>query len=198
MAATAQKMSRYSAVAIFLHWLIGLLIVGMIAVGFWMAGALEDPARRAVAFEVVQLHKSIGLTILVLTGVRLVWRLAHKPPALPSHMSALEKGAARVSHLGFYILMLALPLTGWAMVSASPWGLPTMYFGLFEWPHIAPLTEVADKKAVSHLFEEIHEVLAFGTLGLLALHILAALKHHFFDKDDVLARMVPGLKVRRD
>lgn len=189
-------MSRYSSGAILLHWLMALMIVGQIAAGVWMNEAIHEPDTKALAFKVYQLHKSIGLTVLLLTLLRLLWRFTHRPPALPAHMKNWERMLARFSHVGFYLLMLAVPLSGWAMVSASPFGLPTIYFGLFEWPHIGPLAALADKPAAEHLFKEMHEVLAFGTVALLVLHIGGALKHHFIDKDDVLARMLPWVKQR--
>jgi cytochrome b561 len=186
-------MSRYSAVAIALHWLMALMIIGLIIAGVWMSDAIDEPATRARAFQVFQLHKSVGLTVLMLTLLRLLWRLSHAPPALPAHMKRWERFAARFSHIGFYVLMLTIPLSGWAMVSANPYGLPTIVFGLFEWPHIAPLAALSDKAPVEHLLEDVHQILAFCAILLIILHIGAALKHHFFDKDDVLSRMLPRL-----
>jgi cytochrome b561 len=189
-------MSRYSGVAIALHWLMALAIIGLIMVGFWMGDAAKDPETRAAAFAAFQLHKSMGLTILLLTLLRLAWRLSHRPPPLPSTMKSWERGAARFTHIGFYVLMIAVPLSGWAMVSASPLGLPTYWFGLFEWPHIGPLAALENKEALKHDFYEAHELLAKLVIGLLLLHVAAALKHHFIDRDDVLSRMLPLLKVR--
>jgi cytochrome b561 len=189
-------MSRYSLVAMILHWLIALMIISLFAAGLWMHEAIEEPASRALAFKVYQLHKSFGITVLLLTLLRLAWRFTHKPPPLPIRMKSWERLLARVSHMGFYVLMLAIPFSGWAMVSASPLGLPTIIFGLFEWPHIGPLAAIENKAPVEHLLKEAHELLAFAMIGLLLLHIIAALKHHFFDKDDVLARMLPLVKQR--
>jgi cytochrome b561 len=189
-------MSRYSSGAILLHWLMALMIIGQIAAGIWMSDAIHAPSTKALAFKTYQLHKSIGLTVLLLSLLRLLWRAAHRPPALPAHMKNWERTLARLSHVGFYLLMLAVPLSGWAMVSASPLGLPTIYFGLFEWPHIGPLAALANKPSAEHLVKEMHEILAMGIVGLLVLHIVAALKHHFIDKDDVLARMLPLVRQR--
>jgi cytochrome b561 len=190
----SQSKSRYSAVAIILHWVMALLIIFMISMGLWMHDAIKVQATQMLAFETYQLHKSIGLTLLILTVLRLIWRITHRAPPLPEHMGRWERVAATLSHGGFYLLMLALPLSGWAMVSVSPYGLPTIIFGLFEWPHIAPLEAMANKEAAEALFKDVHELLAFGTIGLLALHIGAALKHHWIDRDDVLARMLPFLR----
>jgi cytochrome b561 len=189
-------MSRYSFGAMLLHWLMALMIVGLFVAGLWMHEAIHEPETKAQAFKVYQLHKSAGLMVLLLTLLRLAWRFLHKPPALPVHMKSWERLLARLSHVGFYVLMLAVPLSGWAMVSASPFGLPTIIFGLFEWPHIGPLAAIENKAPVEHLFKEAHELLAFSMIGLLLLHIAAALKHHFIDKDDVLARMLPLVRQR--
>ena len=186
-------MSRYSTVAVTLHWLIALAVVALLIAGFWMGDAIRNPETQALAFEVFQLHKSLGLTVLVLTVVRLLWRLGHRPPALPETMPGWQKTAAHATAWAFYVILLAMPLSGWVIVSTSPFGLPTLWFGLFEWPHIAPLTHAANSLQINGAAEEVHELLAFGTLGLLFLHVGGALKHHFIDRDDVLARMIPWL-----
>ncbi|MCH8684793.1 cytochrome b [Pedomonas mirosovicensis] len=189
-------MSRYSTVAVILHWLIALSVIALLIAGFWMGGAIRKPETQAVAFEVFQLHKSLGLTVLALTLARLAWRLGHRPPALPDTMPRWQKTAAHATAWAFYAILLVMPLSGWAIVSTSPFGLPTMWFGLFEWPHIAPLAEAANAQQLNATFEEVHELLAWGTLGLLFLHVAGALKHHFIDRDNVLVRMAPWLSPR--
>lgn len=186
-------MSRYSTVAVILHWLIAMAVIALLIAGFWMGDAIRDPKSQALAFQVFQLHKSLGLTVLVLTVVRLLWRLGHRPPALPDAMPGWQKTAAHATAWGFYVILLAMPLSGWVIVSTSPFGLPTMWFGLFEWPHITQLTNAANSLQINGAAEEIHELLAWGALGLLFLHVGGALKHHFIDRDDVLARMIPWL-----
>lgn len=186
-------MSRYSTVAVILHWLIALSVIALLIAGFWMGDAIRNPETQALAFEVFQLHKALGLTVLVLTVARLGWRLGHKPPALPDAMPGWQKAAAHATAWAFYALLLALPLSGWVIVSTSPFGLPTMWFGLFEWPHITPLAEAANALQINSAAENVHGLLAWGTVGLLALHVGGALKHHFIDRDDVLARMIPWL-----
>lgn len=186
----------YTRLAIVLHWLIALAIVLQLASGLWMTDAIKDNETKALAYSIYQWHKALGLSVLVLSLLRLGWRLSHRAPPLPGHMPLWEKWAAHASHFMLYVFMIGVPLLGWAMVSSSPFGLPTMFFGLFEWPHIPWLTDIEDKKAVSHLFEEWHELAAFALLALLVLHIAAALKHHIIDRDDVLTRMVPLLSPR--
>jgi cytochrome b561 len=185
--------SRYSRVAIVLHWLIALLLIGNLVVGLWVLDPLmhsADPATKRLGFTVIQLHKSVGLTVLVLAVVRLAWRLMNPPPPYPSHMTRAEVVLAKLSHWGFYGLMLALPLTGWTMVSTGKLVLPIFYFGLFEVPHL-PVT-----RAMGRLAHEGHLILGWITLALIVLHVAAALKHHFWDRDDVLVRMLPWLRQR--
>lgn len=198
--------SRYSVVSIVLHWMIALAIAGMILLGWWMTDAIKDPAQASGAFKAYQLHKSIGLTILVLTLFRLVWRFTHSFPPLPAHMPAWEKASARASHLLLYAIMLVMPLTGWLYVSAGwnsamnmPFAVPTIWFGLFEWPHIPWVADAADaiRGSIAGSAMTAHEKLAWGAVALVGLHAAAALKHHFFDRDSVLASMLPIVRPRR-
>lgn len=178
---------NYTKIAILLHWLIGLSIIVMLGMGLLLESLPTD-----YQFAAYQLHKSTGLTILVLSFLRLFWRLTHRTPALPEGMKLWEIWAAKLTHIAFYILMIGIPLSGWAMVSASPppYNFPIMWFGLFEWPHL-PFTP--DPTTAGN-FAETHEILAWATIILLGMHVGAALKHHFINKDDVLTRMIPCLK----
>ncbi|MEO1206075.1 MAG: cytochrome b [Pseudomonadota bacterium] len=184
----------YSTVAMVLHWLIAFAIIGLISAGVWMVDAIKVPETQGQAFVVYQWHKSFGLTVLVLSFARLAWRFVKPPPPLPVGMSGFERTAAAISHTAFYILMIGMPLLGWAMVSASPLGLPTIVFGLFEWPHITYLSNLEDKKPVEDALKTAHMAGGYLLAGLLVLHVGAALKHHFVNKDGVLARMVPGVR----
>jgi cytochrome b561 len=193
---THSRSPYYTTVAIALHWTIALAIVTLLVAGIWMTDAIKQPETRNFAYKVYQWHKALGLTVLVLTLARIGWRLMNPPPPLPAGMSSLERLGAQLSHGAFYALMLAIPLAGWAMVSASPLGLPTMVFGLFEWPHIPWLSALEDKKPAEAIFKAAHKFMGVGLIALLGLHIAAALKHHFVNRDDVLARMIPGLRAR--
>lgn len=183
--------SGYSRISITLHWLIALLLVGNFVGGLLLEDLINSsvPAERQLGFTIVQLHKSMGLTILMLSLLRLLTRLAVGTPPLPAHMTPVERSLARLTHWGFYAVMILVPLSGWVMVSASPLGFPTIWFGLFEWPHLP----VETSKATSGAAAEVHEVIAFLGAGLFVLHVAGALKHHFLDRDDVLARMLPFL-----
>ncbi len=180
---------RYATIAIILHWVIALMIIGQIAGGIYM----HNLPATSLKFELYQWHKSFGITILLLSFARLAWRLSHKPPPLPANMPDWERLAARATHIGFYVLMIGMPLAGWMMVSASPKDVPTVLFDVIPWPH---LPGVPRSEGAEDLFAEIHKILAFMTVGLLVLHIAAALKHHFVNKDDVLAGMLPLVKKR--
>lgn len=181
--------ARYNSVAIALHWAIALLIVGQIAGGLYMH---ELPNSSALKFPLYQLHKSFGLSILVLTFFRLGWRLTHKVPALPAALPGWQKFIARATHWAFYALLVLTPLAGWAMVSVSPKEIPTVWFGLFEVPHLPFFDGVAERGAAEGVIAERHEFLAFTILFLLALHAAAALKHGIFDRDGVLKSMAPA------
>lgn len=190
---TITERSRYSRVAIWLHWIIGLVIIGNLIGGLSSDVFLDspDPAMKAMGGTIMGLHKSLGLTVILLTLVRIGWRLANPPPPLPAHMTRGEVLAARATHLGFYALMLLLPLSGWAMVSTGKRLFPTSWFGLFDVPWL-PLPPT-----LGGLFKESHELLGFATIALLALHVLAAVKHQYFDRDDLLARMLPAKRDRK-
>jgi cytochrome b561 len=188
---------RYGTVAVTLHWLIGIAIVCMIAFGYYLSTLpITDPGL----YRLVQLHKSIGLTILVLSVLRVVWRLINPVPPLPDTLGKPMKILARATHILLYVLIVAIPLSGWAMVSASPLGIPTVWFGLFEWPHIAPLAHLPfdQKDATEESIHTVHAWLAYGAVALLVLHIGAALLHHYFWKDDTLRRMVPGMRMKAE
>lgn len=189
MAEHSTEAARYTKVAVWLHWLMALAIIVQLAGGIWMVDAIKVDESKQLAYQMYQWHKAVGLILLALTVVRIFWRLTHRPPALPGTMKRLDKALAHGAHMVLYGLMLAIPLLGWAMVSTSPYGLPTVIFGLFEWPHLGFLSDIADKVAWSEWFEESHELLAKLMMFLLLGHIVAALKHQFIVKDGLLARM---------
>lgn len=174
-----------------LHWLIALLILGNIA----LAWTFKNTPQGLVWFKLIQLHKSIGITVLLLSLARLAWRLANPPPPLPASLKAWEKTASQAVHWGFYLIMIGLPLTGWIMVSASMRSLPTVLYGVVPWPHIGFIHALAPdlRKVWSHWGETGHGLLAWLAYALIVLHIGAALKHAFVDRDPVLGRMVPFL-----
>jgi cytochrome b561/polyisoprenoid-binding protein YceI len=195
--------SRYGAVAIGLHWLIAVALIAMIPLGWWMSDAIVDAARQQQAYAAFQLHKSLGLTILGLSVLRLGWRLTHRPPALPAEMNGLERFAAKATHAAFYALMILLPLSGWIYVSAGwmagqdrPFVVATSWFGLAEIPHLPGLAEspVGARRATAFQAMSAHSLMAWGAVVLIVLHVAAALKHQVVDRDGVMGAMVPWLR----
>jgi len=181
---------RYTNVAITLHWLIAIAIVGMI-LGGWYMGDLPDGAPGQ--YFLYQMHKSIGITILLLTVARIIWRVMNRPPALPEEMKGLEKTASHLVHFGFYGLMIALPLTGWLYSSVSiKLDVPTVLYGVISWPDV-PFVEGLKTESASSTVNFIHSKLAWVVLALLALHVAGAIKHEISAEDGVLKRMIPGL-----
>ena len=184
--AAAPAHSRYSTVAIGFHWIIAVLLIANLVVGLWVLDPLlhsADPATKQLGSLAIGLHKSTGLTILVLAFARLAWRLTHTPPALPAHMPTWQRALARLSHWGFYALMILLPLSGWAMSSTGKKIYPIVYYGLFEVPHLPVPQSLHD------LFEKSHALLGWIALAMIVLHVAAAMKHHLIDRDDVFTRM---------
>lgn len=184
---------KYSNVAIFIHWLTALAIIGLLAVGKFMVDLGDtDPLR----FTLTQSHKTFGILVLALSFLRILWRLTHKAPPHPAGSPGWEKFAANVSHFVFYLLLFILPLSGWAMVSVSPLNIDTLLFDRINLPHL-PLNEwlglanTSAQQLWEHRFHEVHHVAGNVLAVLLLIHIGAALKHHFIDKDDVLHHMTP-------
>ena len=181
--------SRYTAVAILLHWLIGLAIIFMLGLGLVMT---QLPLPLMTKFQYFQLHKSIGITILLLVLLRIAWRLGHTPPPLPP-MPRAEHGAAVGTHWLLYALMLFMPLTGWAIVSAAKRTIPTVLYGVIPWPHLPVLSTLDDKGPAEAATKALHLYGAWILIALVLLHIAAALRHYLIVHDDVLQRMIPGL-----
>lgn len=186
----SEHSARYTTVAITLHWLIALAIVGMIFGGWYMS---DLPDGAPGQYFLYQMHKSIGITILLLTVARIIWRAMNPPPPLPEDMNGLEKTASHLVHVGFYGLMIVMPLTGWLYSSVSiKLDVPTVLFGLISWPDV-PFVSGLKTEAGSGVVNFIHSKLAWVALGLLALHVAGALKHEFSAEEGVLKRMLPGL-----
>ena len=187
---------RYSMVAIILHWTIAILILTNVGIA-WAADEVRGPDRAAA----LQPHKVIGIVVLLLTFTRLGWRLVMKPPRMPDTLAPWERMLARSVHFLFYVVMIALPLSGWAMVSTSRLALAyPIELGPFEWPIIEPLYQLErhDRRDVHEAMEEAHHLLAQAMVYVLVpLHVAGALKHQFIDKGDELGRMIPFWPRRR-
>ncbi len=182
---------RYSRVAIALHWTIAALIWVQLGLGWYFNEVSKDHSPEQD--YLTSIHISVGLTVLLLVLVRVAWRLTHRPPPLPSGMPTWERLLANTGHLLFYVLMLAMPLTGWALVSGGKdpigfWGIP--------WPHMPGIAQLVPDKAAHKSLKHLHVyVLVWIFLVNIALHVAGALKHQF-DGRPVLWRMIPFLKAR--
>ncbi|MEO8739714.1 MAG: cytochrome b [Casimicrobiaceae bacterium] len=183
---TGEVADRYGMPAIALHWLTALLIVCGFSLGLSMVGL---PISRQ-KLQWYAWHKWIGITIWLLTCVRLAWRLGHPAPPLPP-MPAWQRRAAALSHGLLYVLLLCIPVSGWLYSSAT--GVQVVYLGLVPLPDL-----VARDRDLGRVLRTVHETLNFTLLAVVCLHAAAALKHHFVDRDTVLSRMLPARKGKTD
>ena len=185
---------RYNAVAMTLHWLIAALIVTNICLA-WYFNSLTGLPK----IPPVQLHKSFGITILLLSLARLAWRIVSPPPPLPASLKPWERIAAGTVYALFYVVMIGMPLSGWALTSASAIIRfePIKLFGTVPWPAIAPLTHLPPPamKQTHDTFVTVHGLLADLAYGLIVVHAAAALRHLVLLRDGVMGRMVPFLPV---
>ena len=181
----SRSAGRYSGLAIALHWVLALALIGMLAFGLYMTSLPFSPAR----LKYYNWHKWVGVTVLLLSVLRLVWRLSHRPPALPasiqSAMPAWQHLAHHGTHLGLYVLFFAVPLLGWAYSSAA--GFPIVLFGVWPLPDFVPVSP-----ELAEALKPWHKYAALSMLALVGLHAAAALKHQFVDRDGLLMRMWPS------
>ncbi len=179
---------RYRTPAVVLHWLMALMVLTNIALSFaW------DAVPDAQVRPLIDLHKSIGVSVLGLVIMRVLWRVGHKPPAMPLTYKPWEARLSSGVHILLYVLLFAMPLTGW--IADSAWkdaaSHPMHWFGLFEWPRIAAIThlDLATRNAMHKQFESVHSLSAKLLYVLIGLHVLGALKHQFLDSEQELQRM---------
>jgi cytochrome b561 len=176
---------RYTGIAIALHWVLAVAILTAFGVGLYMADLPLSPTK----LKLMNWHKWAGVTILALSALRLLWRLTHRPPALPARVQQAMPGwqtlAYHATHYLMYLLFFVVPLVGWAYSSAH--GYPIVWFGVLPLPDFVPVD-----KALAEAIKPWHEISAFALIGLVGLHVAAALKHHFIDRDGLLLRMRPG------
>jgi cytochrome b561 len=175
--------SRYTTTAIALHWLLGALIVGTFILGVYVHDLPFSPAR----LKLLTYHKWLGITILSLSALRLLWRLTHTPPPLPATAPAWQNNAAHAAHWLLYVLFFAVPITGWMHSSAT--GFPIMYLGLVQLPDFVP-----KDRDLAETLKDIHAFCAWALAVIVTLHVAAAFKHQWINRDGLLARMMPFLK----
>ena len=177
--------ARYTTTAIGLHWILALALVALFGFGWYMTGLSFSPQR----LKLYNWHKWAGISILLLSLLRLLWRLTHRPPALPAAMArsmpAWQKTAHHGTHLLLYGLFFAVPLIGWAYSSAA--GFPIVFLGLLPLPDWVPVS-----KTLAEAIKPWHQIGAYTLATLVLLHTAAALKHHWVDRDGLLSRMWPG------
>jgi len=169
---------RYSTPAIVLHWLVALLIFVAFPLGLYMADLPLSPEK----LKLISYHKWIGVTVFMLAGLRVVWRLTHTPPPLPASVAGWQRRVSAVAHGLLYLLILVIPISGWLMSSAK--GIQTVWFGVLPLPDL-----IGKDKALGHLLEEVHETLNYTLLALVVLHVAGALQHHFIERQPFLQRM---------
>lgn len=177
--------TRYTAVAISLHWIIAITIFATMALGVYMHELQLSPTK----LKLYSYHKWIGVTIFGLVLFRLLWRLTHRPPPPPANMPPWQHRAANAAHVALYLFTLAIPFSGWLMSSAS--GFQVVYLGVLPIPDLLP-----KDKALADQLKDVHYTLNILMFAVLVLHVAAALKHHLVDRDDVLARMLPFIRPR--
>lgn len=169
---------RFGIIAILLHWIMAVMILGLLALGLYMSGLQASPTKS----QLYGWHKEVGMLALMLLVVRFTWRICGTTPTL-NNLPQWERIASRAAHWAFYAFMFAMPMTGWLMSSAA--GYPVSFFGLFVIPTI--ISPDPDQK---HLFAVIHEWIAYGLITTVVLHIAAAWKHFLIDKDNIMQRML--------
>jgi cytochrome b561 len=183
--AASPPIARFGAVAISLHWLLAVAILASFGVGLYMHDLPLSPLKA----KLINWHKWAGVTILALSGVRLLWRLAHRPPPLPAAtlaaMPRWQQWGYRATHGAMYALFFAVPLAGWAYSSAA--GFPVVWLGIVTLPDFVPVSE-----ELAEALKSLHKLLAFALGALVLVHVAAALKHQFVDRDGLLQRMMPA------
>jgi len=170
----------YGAVSKTFHWLTSITVIALLCVGIYMTRA----DKNAALINIYGLHKSFGICVLTVTFLRILWHVFSKKPALVSTMKPWEKLAAKAGHLFLYFCLFGMPLSGWTMSSA--YGRPVSVFGFGPLPDL-----VAKDEKLAPQLSAVHEYLAYALIGMIALHLGAALKHHFIDRDPTLKRMLP-------
>ncbi|MCA1325245.1 cytochrome b [Herbaspirillum sp. alder98] len=174
-------MDRYTKPAVLLHWLIAVLIIAAFGLGLTM---VNIPGLTPTKLKYFSWHKWVGVTVLALACLRLLWRLTHQAPAYPAHMPTWQQAVAHWMHVALYALMFAIPVSGYVYSLSA--GVPVVYLGIVPLPvFMAPNPELKP------LLKDLHYVLNMTLLAAFCLHVLAALKHQFIDRDNLFRRILP-------
>jgi cytochrome b561 len=182
------SVTRFGSITKLLHWVVAFLIIGQF---YLIYRRWTFPKDSSESMQYIILHKSIGMAVLVLGIIYITWRATHLRPPYPAHMAFWEKKLARLTHLFLFLVMLAMPLTGYFMSVAG--GHPVSWFNIFTFPSL-----IAQNKPLGQKIYLAHRYLSYAIIGFVILHTLGALKHHFINKDNVLKGMLPGWGKRND
>lgn len=177
---TPRPRKRYDPVAKLFHWLMAVALMVIFGLGLYMTGLAFSPEK----LKLLSWHKWAGIVILALALLRLIWRLTHKPPSMPAGMSRSQQLSAHGAHALLYVLMIAIPMSGWLMSSAK--GVPTVLFGVWALPDL-----VARNRELGDLLQTVHWYLNVSLAVVVIVHVAAAVKHHFVNRDEILTRMLP-------
>jgi cytochrome b561 len=175
------RVQRYTWPAMLLHWLVALLIFGLFPLGLYM----HDLPLSVLKLQLYAWHKWFGITVLLLVVVRMAWRATHRPPKLPATIPRWQQGVAEWMHGLLYVLILCIPLSGWMLSSAA--GVRVVWWGVLPLPLLLPVS-----KPLAHALALVHATLNYTLAALVVVHVAAAIKHQFTDRDGVLSRMLPG------
>ena len=184
---TLKDHQRYGKLSILLHWSMALCIATLFICGVYMTDLPKDSPLR---FELTQIHKSIGILVLWLAAIRILWQLNKRQKPTPANLSVVERVISKIVHHSLYLIMIAVPMSGWVAISSSSLNIPTQLFGLVPWFDL-PIPDGEQGRMIHENSSEVHEILAIVLVSLVALHIFGALKHHYLNKDMVIYRMVP-------
>lgn len=177
--------ARYTGTAIALHWMVAALILATFPLGLYMTELPLSPDK----LRLYSYHKWIGVTVFALALARIAWRLTHRPPPHDPPIHAWQRGAADAAHALLYVLLLVVPVSGWLYSSAV--GVPTVYLGIWQIPDL-----LSRDRELADVLKVVHKSLTVTLGALVVVHAAAALKHHFVDRDGVLARMLPSVRSR--
>lgn len=181
----AEPRAKFNALSRFFHWAVAALILAQVPLAYQMMEMPIGPDK----FKTYALHKSIGMSVLLLAALRLAWRQLRPTPPLPGSMTLRERRLAQGAHVALYVVMLGMPLAGWCYSSAS--GFSVSWFGWFTLPDLVPASE-----SLATAFRWLHRLFAYALFVLLATHVVAACVHHFVRRDNVLISMLPFVKLR--
>ena len=185
-----QREHSYTTTAKAFHWISAGLMIAQLSSGLWMTAAIHQPATRALAWKTYQTHKSLGITLLFITLLRILWRLGHPPPDHSHWLEKWEAISAQYSHLVLYAILIGDPLLGWLMVSSNANQIPTILFGWIDLPHLPYEFMPTSPETLNSISTLGHKIVGWLALALITIHTSATLKHYFIDRNGILQSML--------